>query len=304
MRKIVLLDGGMGQELIRRSANPPHPLWSAKILMDEPELVEALHIEFIEAGARIITLNSYSATPERLAQHELTDQFSALQQRAIETAKRARDKAQRENTPVKIAGCLPPMFTSYRGDLAPDFNACLDHYRAIAAEQAEAVDLFICETMGSIREGKAAAMAAIETGRPVWLSFTLDDNLNCALRSGEPLADAGDAVSDIGLDAALLNCSTPETIDAAMALLTGAFPKVGAYANAFTSVAPLQPGGTVDVLSGRKDLGPEAYAVHALKWIDAGAKIVGGCCEVGPAHIARLHEALFERGIDVVAEWD
>lgn len=296
MKQFTLLDGGMGQELIRRSAKPPHPLWSAQILMDEPELVEAVHREFINAGARVITLNSYSATPERLEPQGKRDWFAPLQQRAIELAHRAREKAQRDDAPVQIAGCLPPYFTSYRGDLAPDFEDCLKHYRAITECQAGAVDLFLCETMSSIREGKAAARAAIETGVPTWVSFTLEDNAECRLRSGELLADGLSAVSNIGLDAVLINCSAPETITNAIETLTKTFPKTGAYANGFTSVAPLQPGGTVDVLDARKDLDPAAYAAHALKWIEAGAEIVGGCCEVGPAHIAHLSKTLNERG--------
>ena len=67
MSNVVLLDGGMGQELIRRSSNPPSPLWSAKVLMDEPEIVEAVHRDYVASGAKVLTLNTYSATPERLA---------------------------------------------------------------------------------------------------------------------------------------------------------------------------------------------------------------------------------------------
>lgn len=302
MKKITLLDGGMGQELIRRSAQKPHPLWSAKIMMEEPDLVEAVHRDFINAGARIITVNSYSATPERLEQHQRRDWFEPLQKRAIDLARRAREKTQRAGAPVKIAGCLPPLFGSYRADLAPDFEDCLGQYKAIAEQQAGAVDLFLCETMSSIREGKAAAMAAIETGAPTWVSFTLEDNAACRLRSKETLADAIIAVSEIGVDAVLINCSAPETIDGAIATLQQGFPKIGAYANGFTSIEPLQPGGTVDCLQAREDLDPAAYAAHALQWIDDGAKIVGGCCEVGPAHIAHLNETLTESGYIIVAD--
>ena len=70
----------------------------------------------------------------------------------------------------------------------------------------------------------------------------------------------------------------------------------GGYANAFTSVDALEPGGTVDVLEARKDLDPAAYAEHALGWVRQGATIVGGCCEVGPAHIKALAEKLSAEG--------
>lgn len=269
--------------------------------MDEPELVEEVHRDFIDAGARIITINSYSATPERLERHNSLNWFEPLQNRAIELAHQAREKSQCDEASVRIAGCLPPLFGSYRGDLAPDFDDCLGRYRTIVELQAGSVDLFLCETMSSIREGKAAAMAAIETGAPTWLSFTLEDGNACRLRSKEPLADALNAISGIGLEAVLINCSAPETIDSAIDTLNNGFSSVGVYANGFTSVAPLQPGGTVDSLTARQDLGPAAYAEHAIKWIDAGAKIVGGCCEVGPAQIAHLNAVLKDRGYSITS---
>ena len=93
MKKIVLLDGGMGQELMRRSSSRPHPLWSAKVLYDEPELVEDVHLDFIKAGAKVITINTYSVTPERLERDGDLDLFEKLQQRALSVAQKARDKS-------------------------------------------------------------------------------------------------------------------------------------------------------------------------------------------------------------------
>ena len=87
MSNIVLLDGGMGQELIRRSSHPPTPMWSAKVMMDEPEIVAAVHRDYIEAGAKVLTLNTYSATPERLARDASEDLFKPLQAKAIEIYK-------------------------------------------------------------------------------------------------------------------------------------------------------------------------------------------------------------------------
>ena len=93
MKKIVLLDGGMGQELMKRSKSSPHPLWSAKVLLDEPELVENVHVDFIKSGAKVITLNTYSITPERLARDGDVSLFEELQNKAITVAQRAREKA-------------------------------------------------------------------------------------------------------------------------------------------------------------------------------------------------------------------
>jgi homocysteine S-methyltransferase len=94
----------------------------------------------------------------------------------------------------------------------------------------------------------------------------------------------------MSLDTVLVNCSIPEAVDMAVGALTGCDLRVGAYANGFTGIndAFLEPGATVDVLQKRKDLDPEAYAGFAAGWVNKGVGIVGGCCEVGPAHIALL----------------
>ncbi len=152
MTKVVLLDGGMGQELIHRSKLKPHPLWSAKVMMEEPEIVEDVHREYIDAGARVITLNSYSATPERLEREGQIALFEPLQKKAIEIAKKARASSTAPHAKdVKIAGCLPPLFGSYQPENAPSYEECLDLYRRIAAIQAPEVDVFLCETMSSMR---------------------------------------------------------------------------------------------------------------------------------------------------------
>ena len=175
----------------------------------------------------------------------------------------------------------------------PEARAALASWRRIVALQADAADLVICETMGSVAEAAVAARAGLEAGLPVWVALTVDDDRSGRLRSGEAVADAVAALQGLEVGgervaAILLNCSTPEAIDAAWPHLDGARVPVGAYANAFTSVAALEPGGTVAVLECREDLGPEAYAAFARGWLGRGAGIVGGCCETTPAHVAAL----------------
>lgn len=159
MKKVILTDGGMGQELVRRSKSEPTPLWSARVLIDEPDLVRDLHVEFIRSGARVITINTYSATPERLAREGAEDLFKPLQKRGIELARQACDEA----GDAAIAGCLSPLFGSYAPALTISYQETLDIYRRIVAEQADGVDLFLCETMASADEARAAVTAASET---------------------------------------------------------------------------------------------------------------------------------------------
>jgi S-methylmethionine-dependent homocysteine/selenocysteine methylase len=131
----------------------------------------------------------------------------------------------------------------------------------------------------------------------VWVSWTLADEGQPRLRSGETLATAAAALEGIALEARLVNCSRPEAVDAAMADLLALGGPVGAYSNAFPAVDKLKHGGTVDVLGHRDDLVPERYADFALGWAEAGAAIVGGCCETGPEHIAALRDRLLAAGI-------
>lgn len=292
MNSVILTDGGMGQELVRRSSSDPTPLWSARVLIDEPDLVRDLHAEFIRAGARVITINTYSATPERLAREGAGELFKPLQQRGIELARQARDQA----GDAAIAGCLSPLFGSYAPALTISFEDTLDIYRRIVAEQADGVDLFLCETMASAEEARAAVTAASESGKPVWVSWTLADHGTPRLRSGETIAAAARALDGLPVAARLINCCRPEAIAAALPEMIGLGGPVGAYANGFTSVEALKHGGTVEVLHARHDLDPDAYADQAVGWVEVGADIVGGCCEVGPPHIAALRDRLEQAG--------
>ncbi|MGE4534477.1 homocysteine S-methyltransferase family protein [Halomonas sp.] len=299
--RIVLLDGGMGQELRRRSERPATPLWSAQVMLDEPQLVVAAHRDFIDAGARVIITNNYSATPQRLARDGDPALFAPLQAAALEAARQAREQSGRA---VRIAGCLPPLVASYHHELVPDDATCLRDYRRLVEVQAEEVDLLICETMTLTRGALAATRAAVERQVPVWVAFSVDDADGTRLRSGEPLAEAARAVVAAGATAVLVNCSVPEAVTTAMAQLAGLGVPFGGYANGFTSAADLAPGGTVEGLEARRDLNPERYAEHACDWVAQGATLVGGCCEVGPAHIAALAARLVALGyrLDDAAE--
>lgn len=291
-KDITIIDGGMGQELYRRSGKPASPLWSAQVMLDTPELVVAVHREFIEAGAQVITLNSYAVTPERLTRDADISSFEPLQKAALQVAHTARDEA---GLPVRIAGCLPPLVASYHPDLVPDDKQALSSYRRIVDIQAPGVDLFIAETLSTVREAEIVCRAVADVDQAVWVSFTVSDSDGTRLRSDEPLRDGIDAAKDAGAEAVLINCSVPEAVMQAMAMLAESDIPFGGMANGFTSIAAMAPGGTVEGLTARDDLGPVAYADHAMDWVDQGATILGGCCEVGPAHIAEIHKRVGQR---------
>jgi S-methylmethionine-dependent homocysteine/selenocysteine methylase len=154
--------------------------------------------------------------------------------------------------------------------------------------------------MSTALEGKAAAQAASAFGKPVWVGWSLQDH-GARLRSGETVTQAHAALSDLKVAAVLANCAPPEAISAAMPELVATGTPTGGYANGFTAIPQLfLPGNTKAQLNTRQDLDPDRYAAFAMKWVADGAVIVGGCCEVGPAHIQRLRDDLRAAGHQIV----
>lgn len=296
MSRITLLDGGMGQELVHRSGDRPTPLWSTQVMVDHPGIVQAVHGDYFAAGATIATTNSYAVHHDRLAGTPLEGQFGALIALSLDEAQAARAA----HGAGRIAGSVGPLIASYRPDIHPAHDVAVPLYAEVARALARGCDLIICETVASIAHAQAVLEGARQAGLPVWLSLTVDDADGTRLRSGEALADVL-AVADAA-DAILINCSVPEAIAAAMDILAQGDKPFGAYANGFTRITQAFLGHkpTVDALSARQDLGPAAYAAHAMGWIGQGATIVGGCCEVGPAHIAELARQLRAAGHEVV----
>ncbi len=295
MSNVILLDGGMGQELVKRSKEPPTALWSTRVLIDQPEIVQAVHEEYIEAGARIITLNSYAVLRDRLARFGIEDRLEELQLAACRLANQARDAKGRD---VAIAGSLGPLGWSYRPDLTFPEDESAETYAEIAKIQAPHVDLIICETMSSIGQARGALKGAGVAGKPVWLSVSVDDTDGTQLRSGELVSGLAAAVADLRCDGFLINCSLPEAVGRGIPLLPRNGLPTGGYGNGFHAISSeyVVQGATVDELVHRHDMTPELYAEHCLKWVADGATVVGGCCETGPAHIAHLRQRLLAAG--------
>ena len=293
---MVILDGGMGRELQRSGAPFRQPEWSALALSEAPDKVIGVHAAFIAAGAEVITSNSYAVVPFHIGEERFAREGLALAGTAGQLARAAADAAPQ---PVKVAGSLPPLFGSYRPDLfQPERVAEL--LTPLLQGLAPHVDLWLAETQSSIAEVQAIHALLPADGKPFWVSFTLRDEEvddTPRLRSGEPVAEAIEAVAKLGVAAVLFNCSQPEVIgdavDVAQSIISrlGQNIAIGAYANAF----PPQPkeataNDGLDEL--RADLDPAGYLVWARDWQQRGLSMIGGCCGIGPEHIAELKRNL------------
>lgn len=297
--RIIVLDGGMGRELKRMGAPFRQPEWSALALMEAPETVVAAHRAFIEAGAEVITTNSYAVVPFHIGDERFAQDGARLAALSGELARRAADEEWlRSGRTIAVAGSLPPLFGSYRPDLFDPARA--PSMLAVLIEALlPSVDHFLAETQSCIAEALAACAAVRPTGKPIWVSFTLRDEGAAGglpvLRSGESVAEAVAAVREAGAAAVLFNCSLPEVmgpaVDVARAVLGDAGLPIGVYANAF-------PERTGDAAANeglsdlRDDVGPLRYRDFGRDWRRRGARIIGGCCGIGPNAICALHSDL------------
>ncbi|AKC10917.1 homocysteine S-methyltransferase family protein (plasmid) [Agrobacterium radiobacter] len=302
--KVTILDGGMGRELLRNGAPFRQPEWSALSLIEAPEFVKMAHDAFVAAGAEVITTNSYALVPFHIGDQRFATHGFALADLSGRLARAAAQKAQRY---VRVAGSLPPVFGSYRPDLfdADKAPAILD---ILVKALAPHVDFWLAETQSSVQEVETIRTILGSDTRPLWVSFTLDDTKSVAdviagrsvptLRSGEAVAHAAVKAARLGAGALLFNCSQAEIMEAGVKSANQALKAdnldipIGVYANAFVPKPETEESlAANDGLSGlRDDLNPSGYLQFAQRWVSAGATIIGGCCGIGPEHIAELKD--------------
>lgn len=296
-RAMVVLDGGMGRELQRSGAPFRQPEWSALALSEAPEAVVGVHAAFIAAGAQVITSNSYAVVPFHIGEERFAKEGLQLATVAGQLARRAADASAQ---PVQVAGSLPPLFGSYRPDLFQPERVA-EVLTPLLQGLAPHVDLWLAETQSSIAEVRAIHSHLPADGKPFWVSFTLqDEEVDSVprLRSGELVAHAIEAVAGLGVAAVLFNCSQPEVIGAALEVARSVIDArqadiaIGAYANAFPP-QPKQATANDGLDELREDLDPPGYLVWARDWRARGASLIGGCCGIGPEHIAEI-----KRGLD------
>jgi S-methylmethionine-dependent homocysteine/selenocysteine methylase len=300
MAGITLLDGGTGRELRRIGAPFAQPEWSAKALIEAPHFVTRVHESYVAAGADVITTNSYAVVPFHIGAERFRVQGAAL---AALAGRLAREVADRASRAVTVAGSLPPIGGSYRAEWF-DASAARPILATLVTALRPAVDLWLAETLSLVAEAELVREVVDEDGKPLWLSFTLADERGpgepARLRSGEAVADAVSAAIHLRAAAVLFNCSQPEVMGEAVtaaaqllrerSLAAGAL-RIGVYANAFPPQrADVEANAFLSEM--RADITPAGYLNWARDWVARGASIIGGCCGIGPEHIAALRAGL------------
>lgn len=286
--QVIILDGATGTELEKRGVAMNSAAWSAEAVLTSPEIVQAVHEDYIRAGADIITCNSFSLAKHMLIRAGLAEHFHRANADSVKLAIRAREKTGRE--PLAIAGSIAPTtFCSGAQKCFPPLSTALSWYREQAEILAESgADLLIIEMIEEVDQGSLAVEAALTTGLPVWLGFSCRKDLNGEIMlwgQGYSLAEGIDTITRIGGDAALImHTETREAAEAFAILRSRHQGKLGVYAHSGVFIMPNWQ--FSDIIS------PEAYASAAGNWVKMGAEIIGGCCGIGPAHIRLLKEVL------------
>jgi len=273
------LDGALGSELERRGCPVGLPLWSTHGLLEAPEQVAQIHADYARAGAEILTANTFRTQRRTLERASapggnLGLRDAELTARAVDLARRGAGCVDR---PIWVAGSAPPLEDCYRPDRVPE-NRDLEREHSMHMENLAnaGVDLVLIETMNSVREAAVASRIAREAGLPFLVSFTSWNSAR--LLSGERLEEAVRRVVDHGPLAVLVNCLPASAVSACLPALQCSGLPFGVYINLG------EPGAEGDFRPSEEH-SPEEFAAHALSWIEAGARIVGGCCGTTPDHI-------------------
>ena len=286
---VVVLDGGLATELEARGHDLGSALWSARLLAEDPDAVVAAHRAYLDAGARVATTASYQASFAGLAAAGVDRaDAEALLRSSVTLADRAREESG-DPDGCWVAASVGPYGAAladgseYRGD----YDLTVDQLRAWHRPRLEVLadagaDVLALETVPCLAEAEALALEVQRLGVPAWLSLTCD---GLRTRAGEPVAEAFALAADVPeLVAVGVNCTDPADADALVAL--------AAQRSGLPVVVYPNSGETWDA-AGRRWSGPSRFSPAQVRgWTAAGARLVGGCCRVGPDDIVALAATL------------
>lgn len=295
-RGTMVLDGGLATALESKGCDLDDDLWSARILLESPELIRQVHLEFLAAGADCITTSTYQATLAGFCKRGLSaDEGIELLRSSVRLACDARDTFW--NDAGNRSGRLRPLVAASVGPYGAflaDGSEYTGRYGLGAGDLYEfhrqrwdllatsEADLLACETIPSVSEAEALLRLLDETpDRWAWLSFACRDEAH--LSDGSAFAEAVDLCSLRSNVAAVgVNCTSPELISS---LIRIARPRTNQPIIVYPNSGERYDAQSKTWLSSAPDVD---WTKAAAEWIQLGASAVGGCCRTGTDEIARL----------------
>lgn len=286
-RRAVVLDGGLSTALTAAGHDLSDSLWSARLLLTDPDAITAAHLAYYRAGAEVVITSSYQATFEGFAERGLSRSGTAgLLRDSVALARRAASEVDGPRWVAASVGPYGAMLadgSEYRGRYGLSVRELESFHRPRVEVLAEAgADVLAVETIPDVDEAEAVLRVVAGSGVPVWLSYSARGPLTCA---GQPLASAFEVARGVDEVVAVgVNCCDPGDVDEAVAIarqVTGkpvvVYPNSGqswdAATRSWTGTPAFEPG-------------------RVAGWVAGGARLVGGCCQVGPGMIGELATAL------------
>jgi len=291
-KKTRILDGGMGQELLARGMEPNGTLWSANALLEEKyhKLLLDTHLDFIKSGAEVIVTNTFTLRRKRLQDNNVDDKFEYLNKKAGEIAKKTKEFYPH----ILVAGGLPPQNNTYEADERKESiikNAFYEQAKIINPF----VDFFYFDVLSSVREFRLGINAIKVFNKPYLIGAHISEGTK--LPSNENLSDIVNKIDHKNLLGIILSCVSPENYEKNLDEIKNLGIPFGFKLNAFITTSPkdgyfanyTKSGGNPNEFLGqRKDLDPKKMSIFVKKFKEAGATILGGCCETRPSHIKEI----------------
>ncbi len=284
-QEIVLLDSAMGTELEARGADLSLPLWSALAIIEKPDLIKEIHTENINAGADIITTNTFRTQRRKFENANYTLKGRDFAETACEftesAVKIARESIKNSGKHILLAGGISPIEDCYEPELVPDTDT-------LSTEQNEhihnlissGVDILLAETMNTIKEISAVLNQIHQTGYEYIISFVCKNEND--LYSGETLKDTMKIIDKFNPQVVMTNCIHPGLAGKVLKNLRNLSDKpLGVYCNIGNPELYAQNKFEVCVSS-------DEYYNSAVEWKKVGVKVIGGCCGTTPEYIKKL----------------
>mgnify|MGYP000701691666 FL=1 len=293
--KTRILDGGMGQELLKRGLKPQGTLWSAAALIEKKyhQLVVDTHLDFINAGADVIVTTTFTARRIRLIQNKCEEHFEYVNTKAVELALKARDISKKN---ILIAGGLPNQYQTYSANLGDDLNLIEKNFYDQAKLLKKNIDFFYLDVMGSGKECEIALKTVKSFNLPVLVGVHI--RKNGKLPSGENISDIVKKYKDENWLGIIAACVAPESYEIIIKELKNLDIPYGFKLNAFKNIPDDygvssssiwgKNGNPTIILGKREDITESKFYEFAKKFKDDGATILGGCCEIRPSHINEI----------------
>jgi len=293
--KTRILDGGMGQELLKRGLKPQGTLWSAVALIEKKyhQLVVDTHLDFINSGADVIVTTTFTARRIRLIQNKCEEHFEYVNTKAVELALKARDISKKN---ILIAGGLPNQYQTYSANLGDDLNLIEKNFYDQAKLLKKNIDFFYLDVMGSGKECEIALKTVKSFNLPVLVGVHIKKNGK--LPSGENISDIVKKYKDENWLGIIAACVAPESYEIIIKELKNLDIPYGFKLNAFKNIPDDyevssssiwgKNGNPTIILGKREDITESKFYEFAKKFKDDGATILGGCCEIRPSHINEI----------------